>query len=58
LTPYGNIDFTDEKHTDPNWGWGWWNDEIGSVSIPNACGNWRSPKNKKFTPTGDHTAVV
>jgi hypothetical protein len=58
LTPYGNIDFTDEKHTDPNWGWGWWDDEIGSVSIPNACGNWRSPKNKKFTPTGDHTAVV
>ena len=53
LTPYGNIDFTDEKHTDPSWGWGWWNDEIGSVSIPNACGNSLSPNNKKFIPVGD-----
>ena len=47
LTPYGNIDFTDVKHTDPNLGWGWWNDQIGSVSIPNVCDN------KKFIPIGD-----
>lgn len=38
LTPYGDIDFTDDKYDEHGHsGWGWWNDEIHSISIPNKC---------------------
>lgn len=46
LTPYGDIDFTDDKYDDHGHdGWGWWNDEIASISIPNKCSG-----SNKFIP--------